>query len=631
MQSDYGSCTFRGRQAHAWLSRLAPALTGEHTLAELTAPLPDDKRDMVEGLVRRLAEQRFVVDARQARPHGLSEAERRTYAEEIAFIGYVLDSPEWRFERLRRSRLVLAGDGPLPMALLQACAGSGWRRITVACSDSASMTRAADAARRDPEQEIRVVAAAALPDVISRDADVLLQVGTDAGALVAGARACEEAGVVVGQALVRATEVWLSRVGGPSVTSVESGWRRLTGLPAATPPHSGEDLLVGPVPPVIASMLTLACFSHLTGLDATGAGTEPELTRVDLRNLDAVPHRFAPHPRAAAGTARGAEAARAAVESLASGAPVEAGALLEKAARVVDPRLGILGTLDEQGLSQTPLSVCQATVSDPFGALPRWAPPPQVVGWGEDRRSARLRCLLAALATYGVLAAAGRAGDVLWGVELPGGRPRAVPAASLRLTGAIGALRAPDGAGAGLSWAQAVAAGLRTHCETLLAGRTAEGPAAETHVPPALASALTSALPGGPGTETAARQLALAGEPPDVRERTSVLGVPAHSLTVPGIAPGGPVLVSAAGTAPDSLREGLERLLLRVQARTTGQSAYADARPLWAPPGDAAEAVRVMTGALRAAGAVPVVVPLDHDPAAAGLLPYVAQVVLLDD
>ncbi|WP_169947004.1 hypothetical protein [Microbispora sp. H11081] len=616
VHSDYGSCTLRGRQAYAWLSRLAPVLTGRHSLAELTAQLPDDKRDMVEGLVGRLAEQRFVVDARQVRPHGLTEAELRTYAEEIAFIGYVLDSPEWRFERLRRSRLILAGDGPLLVALLEACAGSGWQRITVICPDTEAVAQAADRARRDPDQEIHAISAEDQHRALTRDADVVLHIGTDIDTLVTSARACEAAGVVLGQALVRPAEVWLGQVGRPSATAAESGWHRLAALPAATPPHSGEDWLTGPVPAVVASMLALACFSHLTGLDAVGTSQKLQLTRVDLRNLDTVPHRFVPHPRAVARTAvPRAEAVLDTVRSLSAGVSVDAGELLDRTKDVVDSRLGILGMLDEQGLAQTPLSVCLATVSDPFGALPRWAPPPRVAGWGEDRRTARLRCLLAALATYGVLAAgpAGRADgeDVLWGVELPDGRPRPVPAAALRLTGA-GALQAADGAGAGLSWAEAVAAGLRTHCETLLAARLRQDPAAGVPVD-LTAGALE-------------RQLTLAGERPDVRDHTSVLGVPALSFSVPGE----PVLVSAAATAPAALRDGLERLLLRWQSRAEGQSAYAAARPLWAPEGDPAEAVRLMAGALCAAGRVPVAVPLGGDPEASRLLPYVTQVVLLE-
>ncbi|WP_248963618.1 hypothetical protein [Sphaerisporangium perillae] len=640
VHGDYGSCTLRGRQAYAWLARLAPALTGEHTLAELTAQLPGDKRDMVESLVRRLAEQRFVVDARQARPHGLTEAERRTYAEEIAFIGYVLDSPEWRFERLRRSRLVLAGDGPLQAALLEACAGSGWRRISVICPDTAAIRQARDRARRDPGQEVRILPLTgdALPRAIAEEADVLLHVCADIDALVTTARACEAAGIAVGQALVRPTEVWLSQVGRPSVTAVESGWHRLSALPAATPPHSGEDWLTGPVPTVVAAMHALACFSHLTGLDAIGAGAKPQLTRVDLRNLDAVPHRFVRHPLAGTRKARGPdgdqgletprdpdavrgpEGVRAAVEFLASAAPLGAAELLDRAAEVVDSRLGLVGTLDEEGLAQTPLSVCQATVSDPLGALPRWAPPPRAVGWGEDRRTARLRCLLAALATYGVLAGAGADGEEVWGAELPDGRPRPVPAAALRLAG-TGGLRVPDGAGAGLSWDEAVAAGLRTHCEALLAARPPTGTAGGAGANPPAGYA------SDPVAGALARQLALAGEAPDVRDCTSMLGVPALAFTVPGHPP----LVSAAATAQAALRDGLERLLLRRQSRTERQSAYSGARPLWAPPGDPAEAVRVMAAALRAAGRVPVAVPLDGDPEAARLLPFVTQVVLLDD
>ncbi|GAA3162310.1 hypothetical protein [Nonomuraea salmonea] len=75
VHSDYGACTLRGRQAYAWLTRLAPALTGHHTLGELTANLSGDRKAMVERLVGQLAEWRFVVDARQAGAHGLSEME----------------------------------------------------------------------------------------------------------------------------------------------------------------------------------------------------------------------------------------------------------------------------------------------------------------------------------------------------------------------------------------------------------------------------------------------------------------------------------------------------------------------------------------------------------------------------
>ncbi|SDL92961.1 hypothetical protein [Nonomuraea jiangxiensis] len=620
VHSDYGACTLRGRQAYDWLARLAPALTGRHTLAELSANLPGDKRAMVESLVSRLAEQRFVVDDRHARPHGLTGAELRAYAEEIAFIGYALDSPEARFERIRSARLVLAGAGPLLEALAGACAGTGWRSITVISPDGAAAGRAANAARRDPGQQIRTLSpdGDALGRAIAGDADVVLQVSADLHELVATARAGEAGDVVLGQALVGPAEVWLSRVGRPSVTAAASGWHRLAALPAAGPASSDEDWLTGPVPTVVAAMLALACFSHVTGLDTD---QELLLTRVDLRNLDTLPHRFLARPRTGARPGTGQEAIRERAAALATAPPIEAESLLGLATELVDSRLGLLGMLDEQALAQSPLAVCQATVSDPFGALPGWAPPPRVFGWGPDQRTARLRCLLAALGTYGVLAVGPDADEgVVWGVELPEGRPRPVPASELRLTG-LGTSRPPVGTGAGLSWTEALAAGLRARCEHLLATR------ADHAAPTGPEGANGMGAPVGPIAEALLRQLVLAGEPPWVRDHTPVLGVPAFSLTVPGQE----TVVSVAATAPAALRDGLERLLLRWQSRTARQHAYAEARPFWPPDGDAPEAVRTMAGALRRAGKVPVAVPLDEDPEAARLLPFVTYVALLDD
>ncbi|WP_166427681.1 hypothetical protein [Nonomuraea mesophila] len=700
VHSDYGACTLRGRQAYAWLARLAPALTGRHTLAELTAHLPDDRRAMVERLVGRLAEQRFVVDARQARSHGLTAAELREYAEEIAFIGYALDSPEARFERIRRAQLVLTGSGPLLEALVGACAGSGWRRITVICPAPEAAGRAADAARRDPAQEISTLASThdtGLPGrAITGDADVLLQVSGDLDELVATARACEAASVVLGQALVGPAEVWLGQVGQPAATAVESGWHRLAGLPSAAPAPPDEDLLTGPVPTVVAAMQALAGFAHVAGLDTD---TERRLTRVDLRTLDTLPHRFLAHPRAGArrtpdtlphrlltdpraGARPGArsEAIGELTDALAAimredetpaapgpaadragatqagpapaleqaAATLDAEGLLGLTSELVGSRLGAIGLLDEQALAQSPLAVCQAVVSDPFGALPGWAPSPLVHGWGPDQRTARLRCLLAALATYGLLAL-GPGEEAVWGVELPGGRPRPVPRAALRLDGS-GTPRAPLGTGAGLSWPEALAAGLRAHCEHLPATHLPAAPddhtssgatvthtdsgATVTHAGPGVTAAhagpgATAARAGSGGTDAEAllRQLALAGESPRIRDLTTALGVPAVALTPPGRE----ALVSAAATVPDARRDGLERLLLRWQSRTSRQHAYAGARPLWPPDGDPSQAVRTMAGALRRAGKVPVAVPLDGDPEAARLLPFVLRVVLVDD
>lgn len=81
-----GACTLKGAHSYEWLSRLAPHLTGEHTLDDLVGSLTADQRAMVEGLVGTLSEQRFVVDVVSEEPYQLDAEDQRVYAAEIAFI-----------------------------------------------------------------------------------------------------------------------------------------------------------------------------------------------------------------------------------------------------------------------------------------------------------------------------------------------------------------------------------------------------------------------------------------------------------------------------------------------------------------------------------------------------------------
>ncbi|MFI6478534.1 hypothetical protein ACIBH1_11400 [Nonomuraea sp. NPDC050663] len=557
----------RGPQAYAWLTRLAPALTGERTLGDLTSGLPDDKRGMVERLVGTLAEQRFVVDARAALPHGLTPDEEAAYAAEIAFIGYALDSPGLRFERHRRSRLVLAGSGPVLEAVLESCVSTGCRDVLVICGDPGDLERVAEAARRDPAQRVRIQREADLGE-----ADVLLQVSSEVEELKAGARAASEAGVVVGQALVRPDEVWLSPIGSPHA---ESAWLRLMALDGAGPPAGvADDLLIGPVPSVVAAMMSLARFSYLTGLDPVPARA---LTRIDLRTLDTSTHAFLPF----------AHAARPAVEER----PVAG--LLAATRELVDARTGVIGLLDEQELSQTPLSTCRAIVSDPYGTGGETV----VYGWAEDRAGARLRCLLAALAAYGTRSVPLDA-EVVWGVELPTMRPRAVPVGDL-----------PTGAAAGLTWAGAATAALLALGEARLAATLRPG-------------AAPGALPSFPlpDDDPLVKQLTLAGELPEVRDATAVAGFSAYVWSIPGRPP----VVSTGLTTRAALRDGLERLLLRWQHGANWERSHH-----WCD--DPAVTHDDLDRLARAFPGTPVVVSLAHDRDVARILPHLVQVVICDD
>jgi hypothetical protein len=575
VEGDQGACTITGGHSHEWLSALAPYLTGEHTLAELTVELSSERKAMVEQIIGALAEQRFVADAADERPHGLSAGELSVYGPEIAWIGYAHDSAGHRFELLRRARvaLVVTGEaGPVAAAVLQAGLGSGWKDVRVSGEPVAGLSAAIEAGRRDAAQCVRE--REGVPD----DADVILHVhqGEDPaslivapGLVVAGERSGRGG---VGQVWVRGDEAWIAPV---SDQAAASCWRRVACWPPAAEEPSA-DCLTGPVPAVVAAQVVLSCFEYLTGM--AGPVEDPVLTRIDLRTMDTRRHRVRPLRLDVSDTGGVGDTAG---EVPPAALTVED--LLGHAASYVDPRTGVLGGLGEGALAQVPLRVCGATVSDPEGRLPSWAPRPRVYGWGPDQQTAGVRALLAALATYQSL--------------LEDERP-SVPYV------------APVGVAAGLSWPQAVAGGLAQHCERLLRGHDPGGFPA---VP----------LVDDPQVTRLAGLLTATGEHVIVRDLTAVLGIPAYAAG-DGAAACGP-------TAAAAMRRALERMLLAWQARTEGQPDYADPIPRWADDlcgdgPDAEAAVGAFTRALAGAGREPVVSALGRDAEVAGLLPFVARV-----
>lgn len=650
-----GACTLKGSQTYEWLSRLAPHLTGEHTLEELVGPLAVEQRTMVKGLVGLLSEQRFVVDAVGDEPHLLDAEEQRVYAAEIAFIQYGLDSAERRFQRVREARIALVGEGPVMGALVAAGLGSGWRDVRVLTPEAevAALRDVVETTRRDPKQSVRLELWArssrekcstedcGLLTSIAHEVDVVLQVCEEArrAELTAVGRACAGSGTVVGQVLVGDDEAWLTPVGEPDVVEVESCWRRLAaqrGTDADS--SSGGGWLTGPVPGIIAAQLALSCFSYLTGLDGLPtperAPQPPVLTRVDLRTLDTHTHLVRTHPLAGTPVSGGEAEARALIDGLACGAPVEAGVLLDRANAFTDPRTGLLGVLDEEQLPQVPLSVCRASVSDPYSVLPGWVPVPTVTGWGTDQPTARLRALLAALATYGTLSAGcvDEGPDSVWGLDLVTGELRAVAAtvAYPILRSTPMPYRAPVGAAAGRVWNDAVAAGLRAHCEALLVGHSGGG----RDLPQFDVAEVVAEVDDEHATNLLGL-LRVTEQRVSLYDLSSILGLAAFAFHTDA----DPVVVTCAATAAEALRDGLERTVLGWQARTECFALPRTSASLWPVEQQTPQAgdpevdprCRVLTGALRRAGHVPVAVPITPDRQARTLLPYVVQVVLCDD
>ncbi|MGH3800572.1 MAG: hypothetical protein ACRDTD_10640, partial [Pseudonocardiaceae bacterium] len=212
------------------------------------------------------------------------------------------------------------------------------------------------------------------------------------------------------------------------------------------------------------------------------------------------------------------------------------------------------------------------------------------------------------------------------------------------LRGAPLPYRAPVGAAAGRCWNDAIAAGLRAHCEALLAPHTDGGRRDIRQLDPTeIAAEITAEITAEVGDEVADEQAAhllrlvqAADQRVRVTDLSGILKLPAFAFRTGA----DPVVLTCAATAAEALRDGLERILLRWQARTEGGMPLPRASvTLWPvepqpPPAGGPGAdprCRVLTGALRRAGQRPVAVPITQDRQARSLLPYVVQVVLCDD
>ncbi|MEV7780091.1 hypothetical protein [Kitasatospora sp. NPDC088351] len=598
-----------GRSAYQWLDRLAPHLNGSTELDDLVRGLPEEKRGVVDTLVRRLHEAGCLVDAAEDLPHGLTARELETYAAEIAFVEYHRDSAARRFESYRDSAVVVLGAGPAFVALVCSALHSGVRRLRAVrtpetATDTARLAElAAEARQRDPGQTLTQVELSDAELAGLAGADVVLHVASAHGVERALRldRLCRASGTLLVQGVVLDDVAWL----GPAGPAWESAWLRL----GAHGPYREGEFLTGPAAAVVAGHLGLAAFRAVTGVAAAEDG---RLTRIDLETLRTSTHAFLPHPATRPAQPESETAFTERIDRLRKAGPIDEQEFSARAARCFDPHVGVLRRLDERDFTQLPLHVTEA--------VPHTAGAARVFGAGLDFAEARRCAALRGLARYAAVSADPRRfgpGATVRGWDVTGRRARAVPAAEAFVRG--------TGLAARLSWDNAVTDGIAQHCAALATADVLVGRARP------LALDLAGAAPDA----RARRYLGLlrsAGGSVAVADIGGALGIAVLAWWQEGR----PVAVTC---GPGAVAEGLERALLDRQAALTGEHAYAPALvpglgPAPGPtPGtgwpDLPELLD-MAGALTTRHLHPVAVPLDHDPAVHEVLPAVLRVVLTD-
>ncbi|SBT40103.1 TOMM precursor leader peptide-binding protein [Micromonospora narathiwatensis] len=299
----------KGRSAFRWLTSLSPYLTGEHTLAQLTATLEPGQRETVLTLIRALLARGFAKDA-GARSE-LPEPVARRFATQIEFIDHFADDPTGRFHRFHRARVALGGAGPVLLAAASGLLRNGCVRLDLYPDDDpaayAEALRPELAELRADGLPAEVGFHAGTPDLGEVDAVVWCVGPARLARLAELARACHRDGpllvpvfwdddrAVVGPVVAPGqTPCWhcaqLRLTAGADPAVAAEFWRQLA--------LGGDEAAAVALPEVTGRMLGNAAafelFRALTG--ALAPDTAGGVLLLDASTLESDRERVLPHP-----------------------------------------------------------------------------------------------------------------------------------------------------------------------------------------------------------------------------------------------------------------------------------------------------------------------------------------------
>jgi hypothetical protein len=625
---------------YPWMERIAPYLTGEYTLAELTSSISEDKAKLVRELVRALHDQGVVRDLDADLPHSLSWDEQSAYEAELTYLETYVDSAAHRFQKYRESAIALIGCGLTIEGCVFAALRSGMRHIRVLLTsehptDTSRLQEFLRVAReRDPAQQLTYTAAPSETAGIDQWAKQLRHVSVAlhiaAAPMLGRARSIDRVCLATGTPLIQAVpsgnEVWIGPVTAPAMDGItwESAWRRLSGEACdLTDDPKPSPFFVGTVPSIVANHLVFRCFTHLTGTDEE---THHYLLRVALETLETSKHRFHPHPLACTLREEGFLRLQERVEALRRGPAQSDKEFSEVAIKLIDGRAGLFQSVGEEGIEQLPLRVSRVSWK---GERPDQAPL-ETYGYALDFQMARINAMrraveLRALQDYDERRLQNR---LVWAMRLPDYVP--VQVASDMIYASTVSVTNSTGVACGRTWDEAVCAGLLQWVEKIAVSHACRSGKALGMVPANLLDVSADV-----------RHLSSLAKLLDSRlsiyDLTGPSGVPTFAFCR-----GASVICCCSGlSAEAALRVGFERAIYALQMRASGEEIWTsciefdlamtaqgsfELRSL-PPVFEASDPLLALCNALAIDGHSLAVALLDHDPHRAALVPYVIRVV----
>jgi hypothetical protein len=581
--SDSGPLLLKGGSVAAVAERLAPHLHGQQTIEQLTAALSSRHRDMVVELIRVLVDAGLVTDADGASPASAPAGDvgpDRGCAEYLA-------GESATYERYAERRALLIGTGRL-------------------------VTECADALRRSGVVDVVALEEGGVltgNELESAGSVVQVFPADEVESACRVADRCAARGVPLVQALASGSGALIGPVTGVRWTSV---WRRLDAVERERFLSSAAELPAASSR-ILADQLVFRSFRHLIGAPLPDAD---RVTVFDAATLAVTHRRVLPHPDGSPATPASRAQFLRSVELLRDGGKIAPERFSTAVMSCIDELFGPIRDIGDGDTPQLPLRRARAVVAGPASAATS-----SVTAAGPDFAAARHRTAVEALRLYCSLTMDPRrlqAGQT-WGLRLHDDEPCRVEAA--QVFPLLHGRPATAGLAAGSDWAEMVTAGVLDHCAARALARSGSLPVCALDWP---------ALGSDPELARHRRLLAVLGHDVDAFDLTAALSpVPTVAFVIDGDVVG----VVSRLRLVDAAREGLEELLAGAQSGAAptglrGMPEHWAAAPQGRVDPDATVPLDAAVEALRRDGSSPVLVPLDHDPAIAQVLPYVGMVVL---
>jgi bacteriocin biosynthesis cyclodehydratase domain-containing protein len=125
-----GTVNISGSDAYRVMRDLFVHLTGRDTISDICAKLEPGSIAMALTLIKSLAAYGCIID-QKVEATALTEDVRQRFAAQIEFIGQFVEEPLRRFERFRKSRVVVGGSGAAAASIVTALARNGAEVIFV--------------------------------------------------------------------------------------------------------------------------------------------------------------------------------------------------------------------------------------------------------------------------------------------------------------------------------------------------------------------------------------------------------------------------------------------------------------------------------------------------------------------